>query len=97
MQDNQNAINSLKITLIRNADELITDCFSRKTLKLAVEALEKQIPIKGVPYNSGKNHSLIECGACNKEVNFYYKYCPKCGQMLDWSSIQRRNDGENNM
>lgn len=42
MEDIQNAINSLEISLIRNADEIMTDCFSRKTLKTAIKALEKQ-------------------------------------------------------
>lgn len=42
MEDIQNAINSLEISLLRNADELMTDCFSRKTLKTAIKALEKQ-------------------------------------------------------
>ena len=42
MEDIQNAINSLEISLIRNEDEIITDCFSRKTLKTAIKALEKQ-------------------------------------------------------
>lgn len=43
MEDIQNAINSLEISLIRNADEIMTDCFSRKTLKTAIKALEKQV------------------------------------------------------
>ena len=42
MEDIQNAINSLEISLIRNADEIMTDCFSRKTLKTAIKALERQ-------------------------------------------------------
>ena len=42
MQDIQNAINSLELSLIRNADEIMTDCFSRKTLKIAIKALERQ-------------------------------------------------------
>lgn len=42
MDNIRDAINSLEISLIRNADDLITDCFSRKTLKIAIKALEKQ-------------------------------------------------------
>ena len=42
MDNIRDAINSLEITLIRHADNLITDCFSRKTIKTAIEALEKQ-------------------------------------------------------
>ena len=43
MEDIQNAINSLEITLIRHGSEgLIEDIFSAKTLKTAIKALEKQ-------------------------------------------------------
>ena len=43
MEDIQNAINSLEITLIRHGSEgLIEDVFSAKTLKTAIKALEKQ-------------------------------------------------------
>lgn len=42
MDNIQDAINSLEISLIRNADEIMTDCFSRKTLKTAIKALERQ-------------------------------------------------------
>ena len=43
MEDIQNAINSLEITLIRHGSEgLIEDVFSAETLKTAIEALEKQ-------------------------------------------------------
>ena len=43
MEDIQNAINSLEITLIRHGSEgLIEDVFSANTLKTAIKALEKQ-------------------------------------------------------
>lgn len=43
MEDIQNAINSLEITLIRHGNEgLIEDAFSSQTLKTAIKALEKQ-------------------------------------------------------
>ena len=48
-------------------------------------ALLKQIPIKGIPYNSSMNHNFVECCVCNKDMYMYYKYCPHCGQKLDWS------------
>lgn len=51
---------------------------------IAIEALEKQIPKKGIPYNSDKNHNFVECGACNSDIRFYYRYCPRCGQKLVW-------------
>ena len=52
---------------------------------VAIDALEKQIPQKGIPYNSAKNHNFVECSACNKDMGMYYKYCPNCGQKISWS------------
>jgi|GEM_PF-6914088 len=43
-------------------------------------AIEKQMPKKVVPYNCGQFH--CECGEI---VKSYEKYCPECGQALDWS------------
>lgn len=48
-------------------------------LEMAKEVLEKQIPIKPVerfPFNY--------CPKCERSV-FNTKYCPDCGQALDWS------------
>lgn len=59
--------------------------YSLSALDLAISALEKQIPQKGIPCNSAKNHDFVECGACNKDMGMYYQYCPKCGQKSDWS------------
>lgn len=43
MENIQNAINSLEVTLIRHGNkDLIEDVFSPKTLKAAIKALEKQ-------------------------------------------------------
>lgn len=70
--------------LIRNGYKLNEDYnnFARQVVYLAIEALEKQIPKKVIPYNSAKNHSFIECVACNGHIEKYYKYCTECGQKL---------------
>lgn len=61
---------------------------------LAIEALEKQIPKKGIMI--GDNYSsVLSCPKCrNPIVNVWniakYKpnYCHYCGQALDWSDTE---------
>ena len=65
----------------------------QEATKLAIEALEKQIPKK--PTLSGDGYwdgELVldtwECPNCDKdyEVDYDdYDYCPNCGQKIDWS------------
>ena len=59
--------------------------------KTAIKALEKQIPQK-VRYIEEKNRPVQgyvivapECPCCTHRLKKYYKYCPVCGQALDWS------------
>ena len=52
-------------------------------LKVAIKALEKQIPKKLKTYNTFERH--CECGAI---VKSYCKYCCECGQALDWSDSE---------
>lgn len=73
--------------LMRNGFKLEEDYnnFARDVIMIAIKALEKQLPKKGIPYNSDKNHNLVECGACNRDMHFYYRYCPICGQRSHWN------------
>lgn len=59
---------------------------------IAIQALEKQIPEKPVNYDK----HYYKCPCCNEDLEidddmlFVYdeeppKFCPKCGQKLDWS------------
>ena len=67
--------------LIRNGYKLDGDYnnYARQVVRLAIEALEKQIP------------KVAGCDICNDTSNWRYyrnkkyKYCPNCGQKLDWS------------
>lgn len=57
-------------------------------LKMAIKALEKQIPKKPVNYDSVP-HS--RCPVCNNSVKVFedaheYHYCLYCGQALDWDN-----------
>lgn len=57
-----------------------------KAVEMAIEALEKQIPMKVRITTSTKR-----CGRCNRQLsgigNMHPKrmYCTGCGQAIDWS------------
>lgn len=57
-----------------------------KANKMAIQALEKQIP-KKPDFTEDKEFALCPCcngkGLLNKQ-----KYCDNCGQKLDWSDEQ---------
>lgn len=63
-----------------------------EALDMAIEALEKQIPKKPVSkykYRYGKT----VCPACETEntcriVMFWEKYCPDCGQAIDYGEVK---------
>lgn len=82
MNEIKKAIETLRKWSVKNA--IIPD-EDFPSFEMAISALEKQIPIKGIPYDNYKNHIFVECGACHKNMDMYYDYCPKCGQRIDWS------------
>ena len=53
--------------------------------KLAISALEKQIPKKPTPYK-GYEGQCVGCGAVFLDRST--KYCGNCGQALDWSDAE---------
>lgn len=54
-----------------------------EALSLAIQALEKQIPMKP-DFTEDKEFALCPC--CNgKGLLDKQKYCDNCGQMIDWS------------
>jgi len=55
-------------------------------VRLAVDALKKQEPVK--IYKKwdgyyGKNNPC--CGVCHGYIKEYDRYCSRCGQAIDWS------------
>ena len=86
---NKEAINDLKVILseITECEESIcyvTD-IDAEPLRLAIKALEKQIPKKPV-YGAAN----IKCPNCGATLLYYFHsfkidYCDECGQRLDWS------------
>ena len=80
---NKGAIDILRIILreateCENSISYVTD-IDAEPLRLAIKALEKQIPKK--PTNNIWTH--YRCPVCMKLVNS--RYCGTCGQRLDWS------------
>ena len=54
-----------------------------KSIEIAIQALEKQIPKKS-DFTADKEFALCPC--CNgKGLYNKQKYCDNCGQRLDWS------------
>lgn len=51
-------------------------------LSMAIEALEKQIPKK--PDDTYEDSLDDECAVCGTFIFERDKYCPRCGQALDW-------------
>lgn len=49
----------------------------------AIEALEKQIPKKPII-----NKRKIQCVNGHNQPTQHYKYCPMCGQLMDWSDTE---------
>lgn len=52
-------------------------------MEIAIEAMEKQIPLKHLPYEMGANGAVLyPCGNCGEDVKGY-DYCPWCGQKVE--------------
>lgn len=54
----------------------------RECESLIKEALEKQIPKKPII-----NKRKIKCVNGHNQPTQHYKYCPMCGQLMDWSDV----------
>lgn len=56
-----------------------------KAVKMAIEALEKQVPKKPERLNAFR--SIGKCGGCEKVISTRTAsvYCQYCGNKVDWS------------
>lgn len=71
-------LNKIQIDVRFCSDEDIEK--TEAALKLAISALEKQIPKKL------KDDGWLYCPICGRDVLMdRFDYCPNCGQALDWS------------
>ena len=86
----QEIIESINYCLECNNDSIPTTQEDLQTIK---EALKKQIPKKpdiiGDGYDDNGNliYDTWICPCCEKQYELDYKFCPKCGQALDWSDV----------
>lgn len=65
------------------------DGYEKRAIRIAIEALEKQIPKKPKDYDSVPHH---RCPNCNSAIRVYCDdpydpVCKFCGQAIDWSDI----------
>lgn len=68
-------------------------CSFENAYEMAVQALEKQIPMK--PYHISQvddnDNANVECPMCHATTDYAVNvikrgYCWKCGQLLDWEN-----------
>lgn len=53
-----------------------------RALNVALEAIDKQIPKKPIE----KSPWVYHCPRCDSQtIDKKFKFCPDCGQVLDWS------------
>lgn len=93
--NNQEAINQIKEHMKAHKMKERNAIFIILALKMAIKALEKQIPAKGIMraiegYTYQEAHQLC-CPRCHNAIRsifslsrFMANYCPYCGQALDW-------------
>ena len=87
--NNKEALENLKFEVFEEGH-----CeYIEQEIKLAIKALEKQIPeppyIWGDGYADGELiYDMWDCPGCGTSYEIegsIYGYCPHCGQAIDWS------------
>jgi hypothetical protein len=58
----------------------------REALKMAKEAIEKQIPSKVQNIKTTPNNTFASCPSCGLSV-IKVNYCQRCGQKFDWGEL----------
>lgn len=93
----QKAIKILKMEMLGDSEQM------EYAKQMAIKALEKQIPKKPITETVNRGISVSGeydidfnylCPHCNTVVGDYetddafYKFCPECGQALDWNDLK---------
>lgn len=82
-----NQINSALQHLSKITENEAYSDYFQDVCKIAVKALEKQIPKK--PRLNDSDYAYFECDSCGTAIAYSFepeehKYCLHCGQALDW-------------
>ena len=84
------ALNDLK-RQVEHWEKEIEFCYSLPPLKVAIKALEKQIPKKPNihGYREGREINAISytCPVCNNHIG-RDNFCKHCGNAIDWSDTE---------
>ncbi len=86
--------NKIQIDVRFCSDDDINE--TKTALTIAIQALEKQIPKKPKAYiERGKyfDYECPKCGMTYGQTTWHGKFCPNCGQALDFSE---RSDTDEN-
>lgn len=62
-------------------------CGSNTARKIAIRALEREIPKKPIKYGPINLALSYRCPICNNCFHDYFPRCIICGQKLDWSEL----------
>lgn len=68
-------------TLIYEIEEECHCSYLEEEIKIAIKALKKQIAEKPIL----DKRKRIQCINGHNQPVQHYKYCPMCGQLMDWS------------
>lgn len=68
--------------------------YVREAIKIAISAIERQIPKKPKNYTIDCHGYMIydcECPNCKTEHKemYAFAYCPHCGQKIDWQEVSQ--------
>ena len=81
---NEEVIENLKYLISDDCTDTQHDFV--KEIKIAIEALEKQVPKKAIEkYTDYDGSEAGLCPFCNEGVDEEMNFCSYCGQAIDWS------------
>ena len=76
----EEAISSIKNNMpTRGTYTILTD-----GLNLAIQALEKQVPVKPMSEITEIRGLQHICSSCWGFIGYLHNYCENCGQAIDW-------------
>lgn len=87
----EDAIKKIKqFGLYHAIGDLPNSVFTVQAFELAIEALEKQIPKKPSGSFDDETYGRAWICECTGIIDEYQKFCPCCGQAIDWSGDNER-------